>query len=69
MKKSLPLLFALLKFISGTALAGYGTYEPHRDEYRYLDYGRHLAWGYIEVPPLTALQSWLTLALGGIFFG
>ncbi|MEJ7659094.1 MAG: hypothetical protein WKG07_05440 [Hymenobacter sp.] len=44
-------------------------YELHRDEYLYLDYGRHLAWGYIEMPPLTALQSWLTLALGGSFSG
>lgn len=68
MKHRLPLLFALLKFVSGLALAGYGTYELHRDEYLYLDYGHHLAWGYIEVPPLTALQSWVTLALGGGFF-
>jgi hypothetical protein len=68
MKHRLPLLFALLKIISGLLLAGYGTYELQRDEYLYLDYGRHLAWGYIEVPPLTALQSWVTLALGGGFF-
>ncbi|MGI4833459.1 MAG: glycosyltransferase family 39 protein [Janthinobacterium lividum] len=68
MKKSLPLLFALVKFASGLLLAGYGRYELHRDEYLYLDYGRHLAWGYLEVPPLTALQSWVTLGLGGGFF-
>jgi hypothetical protein len=68
MRRSLPLVFALLKIISGLLLAGYGTYELQRDEYLYLDYGRHLAWGYIEVPPLTALQSWVTLALGGGFF-
>jgi hypothetical protein len=68
MKHRLPLLFAILKIISGLLLAGYGTYELQRDEYLYLDYGRHLAWGYIEVPPLTALQSWVTLALGGGFF-
>jgi len=68
MKNRLPLLFAVLKIISGLLLAGYGTYELQRDEYLYLDYGRHLAWGYIEVPPLTALQSWVTLALGGGFF-
>lgn len=68
MKHRLPLLFALLKIILGLLLAGYGTYELQRDEYLYLDYGRHLAWGYIEVPPLTALQSWVTLALGGGFF-
>ena len=68
MKHRLPLLFAVLKIVSGLLLAGYGTYELQRDEYLYLDYGRHLAWGYIEVPPLTALQSWVTLALGGGFF-
>jgi len=66
--RHLPLGFALVKFILSLALAGYGRYELHRDEYLYLDYGRHLAWGYLEVPPLTALQSWLTLALGGGFF-
>lgn len=47
MKHRLPLLFALLKFTSGLLLAGHGTYKLHRDEYLYLDYGRHLAWGYL----------------------
>jgi len=64
----LPPGFALVKFALSLTLAGYGRYELHRDEYLYLDYGRHLAWGYLEVPPLTAGQSWLTLALGGGFF-
>ena len=63
----LPPFFALLKFVSGYVLAS-RAYELHRDEYLYLDYGRHLAWGYLEVPPLTAVQSWLTLALGGSWF-
>jgi len=67
MKRHLPLLFALLKFLLGFALAS-RAYELQRDEYLYLDYGRHLAWGYLEVPPLTALQSWVTLALGGGYF-
>lgn len=68
MRRHLPLTFAFLKLLSGLLLAGYGRYELHRDEYLYLDYGRHLAWGYLEVPPLTALQSWVALALGGGFF-
>ena len=63
----LPALLALLKFALGYLLAS-RAYELHRDEYLYLDYGRHLAWGYLEVPPLTALQSWVTLALGGSWF-
>ncbi|RYU78463.1 ArnT family glycosyltransferase [Hymenobacter persicinus] len=67
MKRLVPLLFAGLKFLLGFALAS-RLYELHRDEYLYLNYGRHLDWGYLEVPPLTALQSWLTLALGGGYF-
>ncbi|NVO32895.1 glycosyltransferase family 39 protein [Hymenobacter lapidiphilus] len=63
----LPLLLALLRFATGYGLAS-RAYELHRDEYLYLEYGRHLAWGYLEVPPLTALQSWITLALGGSWF-
>ncbi|WP_071884543.1 glycosyltransferase family 39 protein [Hymenobacter sp. APR13] len=63
-RRLLPPLLALVKFVSGYVLAS-RAYELHRDEYLYLDYGQHLAWGYLEVPPLTALQSWLTLALGG----
>ena len=32
-------------------------YELHRDEYLYLEMGKHLSWGYFEVPPLIALQG------------
>lgn len=63
----LPLLLALVKFASSYLLASQA-YDLHRDEYLYLNYGRHLAWGYLEVPPLTAVQSWITLALGGSWF-
>ncbi|WP_022825959.1 glycosyltransferase family 39 protein [Hymenobacter norwichensis] len=63
----LPLLLATLKFACSYLLAS-RAYELHRDEYLYLNYGHHLAWGYLEVPPLTAVQSWLTLALGGGWF-
>ena len=43
MRHRLPLFSALLKVISGLALAGYGTYELRRNEYLYLNYGHHLA--------------------------
>lgn len=33
------------------------TYGFHRDEYLYMDYGRHLSSGYYDVPPLTALLA------------
>ncbi|MFD2718568.1 glycosyltransferase family 39 protein [Hymenobacter monticola] len=64
MKRLLPLAFALVKFVSGYFLIS-PQYELQRDEYLYLNQGQHLAWGYLEVPPLLAAQGWLTLALGG----
>ncbi|WP_046246265.1 glycosyltransferase family 39 protein [Hymenobacter terrenus] len=64
MKRLLPLAFALLKFVSGYLLISQA-YDLQRDEYLYLDQGRHLAWGYLEVPPLIAAQGWVTLVLGG----
>ncbi|MGY2132497.1 glycosyltransferase family 39 protein [Hymenobacter sp. HD11105] len=64
MKRLLPLTFALIKFVSGYLLIS-PAYDLHRDEYLYLNHGQHLAWGYLEVPPLIAVQGWLTLALGG----
>lgn len=67
MKRVVPLLFAILKFVSGFVLAS-RAYELQRDEYLYLDQGRHLAWGYLEVPPLIAAQAWVTQALGGDYF-
>ncbi|WP_345237377.1 ArnT family glycosyltransferase [Hymenobacter saemangeumensis] len=67
MKRLLPLLFALLKFVSGYLLYN-SIYELQRDEYLYLNQGRHLAWGYLEVPPLIAFQGWVSMALGGSFF-
>ncbi len=63
-KRALPLLFAALKFLSGFALVN-AAYDLHRDEYLHLDLGRHLARGYLEVPPLIALQAWLSQMLGG----
>lgn len=43
-------------------------YELHRDEFLYLDQARHLAAGYISVPPLTALFGKLVLLTGGSLF-
>ena len=64
MKRLLPLAFALLKFAAGYLLVS-PLYDLQRDEYLYLNQGQHLAWGYLEVPPLIAAQGWVTLALGG----
>jgi hypothetical protein len=35
------------------------------DELYFLACGQHLAWGYVDFPPLTAFQAWLTRALFG----
>ncbi len=43
-------------------------YELHRDEMLYLEQGNHLAWGFMEVPPLLSLFAKLALSFGGSFF-
>jgi 4-amino-4-deoxy-L-arabinose transferase-like glycosyltransferase len=43
-------------------------YDLHRDEFLHLDQGKHLAWGYISVPPVTSWISWLINLLGGSVF-
>lgn len=35
-------------------------YQLHRDEFLYLDHGNHMAFGYMEVPPLLSVFSWIT---------
>lgn len=43
-------------------------YELHRDEFLYLNQADHLAFGYISVPPFTALLSKLVNLFGGGLF-
>ena len=43
-------------------------YQPHRDEFLYLAEGHHMAWGYMEVPPLLSLFAWVTNLFGGSMF-
>ena len=43
-------------------------YQPHRDEYLYLAEARHMAWGYMEVPPLLSVFAWITNFFGGSIF-
>jgi 4-amino-4-deoxy-L-arabinose transferase-like glycosyltransferase len=46
-----------------------GYYQPHRDEFLYLAEGKHLAWGFMEVPPVLSIFAWLiNLAGGGMFW-
>jgi Dolichyl-phosphate-mannose-protein mannosyltransferase len=46
-------------------LAASGVYGLFVDELYFLACGEHLAWGYVDMPPLTALQAWLARALFG----
>lgn len=43
-------------------------YEMHRDEFLYLEQGNHPAWGFMEVPPLLSIFSYVTQLLGADFF-
>ncbi len=43
-------------------------YELHRDEFLHIDQGKHLAWGYVSVPPLTSWTSWIVLQFGASEF-
>ncbi len=69
MRKASYLLYflALVKLILPFFLQN-GVYEPHRDEFLYLAEGRHMAWGYMEVPPLLSIFAWLTHVFGGGVF-
>ena len=60
-------IFILLKFIIQYFAIDSG-YELHRDEYLHLDLGKHFAWGYSSVPPVTSWISYLILLLGNSVF-
>jgi len=54
---------ALVAYVSALELAlhlpnpgGYGLFT---DELYFLACGEHLSWGYVDMPPLTALQAWI----------
>jgi dolichyl-phosphate-mannose-protein mannosyltransferase len=58
--------------LAGLALAkllihlwGIGRYGFFRDELYYIACGRHLAWGYIDQPPLVALSAWISQHIFG----
>lgn len=65
----LCLAFALLKLaiqIVGNIVAQRAGYGIFRDEMYYLICGRHLAFGYVDQPPMVALQARLSEMLFGV---
>lgn len=67
-KKSIILcLFIVFKFVLQYFAIDSG-YELHRDEFLHLDLGKHLAWGYASVPPITGWISFIILLLGNSVF-
>jgi hypothetical protein len=60
-------ILALIKLILPFFLQ-HPAYEPHRDEFLYLAEGKHMAWGFMEVPPLLSVFAWLTHLFGDGFF-
>src|SRR5690242_19386364 len=40
-------------------------YGIFRDELYYIDCGKHLAWGYVDQPPLIAFIAWLERQVAG----
>ena len=66
-KTGLLLFFVILKFILQYFAIDSG-YDLHRDEFLHLDLGKHLAWGYQSVPPVTGWISYIILLLGNSVF-
>ena len=70
MKNSNWLIYALafVKLVAPFLLQN-PIYEPHRDELLYLAEGSHMAWGFMEVPPLLSIFAWLIHIFGdGLFW-
>jgi hypothetical protein len=69
MKKEYKVLyfFALIKFILPFILQN-SYYQPQRDEFLYLAEAHHMAWGYMEVPPLLSVFAWFTNLFGTSMF-
>lgn len=61
------LLFVIIKLILQFVFVN-PVYELHRDEFLHLDQANHLAFGYISVPPFTAVISKIIFFLGGDIF-
>lgn len=53
------ILFALIAFLIHTVVNALGMYDYFRDEFYYIACSDHLAWGYVDHPPLSIVLLWL----------
>lgn len=65
--KYIMALFALIKLLIPFVLI-HSQFELHRDGFLYLADADHMAWGYIEMPPLLAVLGYLIKLGGGTVF-
>jgi Dolichyl-phosphate-mannose-protein mannosyltransferase len=65
--KKLIYVLAAVKFALPFLLQN-AVYEPHRDEFLYLAEARHMAWGYLELPPVLSALSFISNLFGGSLF-
>ncbi|HVE60978.1 MAG TPA: glycosyltransferase family 39 protein [Chitinophagaceae bacterium] len=61
------LLLAAIKLVLPFLLS-HPAFELHRDEYLYYEQGQHLAFGYLENPPMIGLLAFMSSLMGGSFF-
>ncbi len=66
LRKDAALLTALSCILVAIHIAVGNGYGFHRDELQFLDSSRHLAWGYVAYPPMTAFMGRLAIAVFGI---
>jgi Dolichyl-phosphate-mannose-protein mannosyltransferase len=65
--KNFLILLVIIKLIIPFFLQN-SFYQPHRDEYLYLAEAHHMAWGYMEVPPLLSVFAWISNFFGASLF-
>jgi hypothetical protein len=69
MKKEYRVLYllAVIKLILPFILQS-DVYQPQRDEFLYLAEGHHMAWGFMEIPPLLSVFAWISNLAGSSMF-